>query len=83
MSLDNGGWWYGGGVLIDLSKEDTLDHKLPIAKLFGYGFDKNALSLIKSYQSDRWQSKNKFFLQFLVRLIRRNASRVNIGSVDF
>ena len=45
MSLDNEG--YGGGVL--------MDHKLLIAKLFAYGFDKNAPSLIKSYLSDRWQ----------------------------
>ena len=41
---------------MDLSKAfDTLDHELLIAKLFTYGFDKNALSLIKSYRSDRWQ----------------------------
>ena len=54
MSLDKGG--YGGGILMDLSKAfDTLDHELLIAKLFAYGFDKNALSLIKSYLSDRWQ----------------------------
>ena len=54
MSLDNEG--YGGGVLMDLSKVfDTLHHKLLIAKLFAYEFDKNALSLIKSYLSDRWQ----------------------------
>ena len=60
MLLDNGG--YGGGILMDLSKAfDTLDHKLLIAKRFAYRFDKNVLSLIKSYLSDRWQSKNKFF----------------------
>ena len=54
ISLDNGG--YGGGVLMDLSKAfDTLDHKLLIAKLFAYRFDLNALHLIKSYLSDRWQ----------------------------
>ena len=54
ISLDNGG--YGGGVLMDLSKAfDTLDHGLLIAKLFAYGFNKNALSLIKSYLTDRWQ----------------------------
>ena len=41
---------------MDLSKAfDTLDHELLIAKHFAYGFDKNALSLIKSYLSDRWQ----------------------------
>ena len=41
---------------MDLSKAfDTLDHELLITKLFTYGFDKNALNLIKSYRSDRWQ----------------------------
>ena len=54
ISLDKGG--YGGGVLMDLSKAfDTIDHDLLIAKLHAYGFDKNALRLIKSYLSDRWQ----------------------------
>ena len=53
-SLDKGG--YGGGILMDLSKAfDTLDHELLIAKLHAYGFNKNALGLIKSYLSDRWQ----------------------------
>ena len=41
---------------MDLSKAfDTLDHDLLIAKLYAYGFGKNALKLIKSYLSDRWQ----------------------------
>ena len=41
---------------MDLSKAfDILDHELLIAKPFSDGFDKNALSLIKSYLSDRWQ----------------------------
>ena len=54
ISLDKGG--YAGGVLMDLSKAfDTLDHDLLIAKLYAYGFGKNALKLIKSYLSDRWQ----------------------------
>ena len=53
ISLYKGG--YGGGVIMDLSKAlDTLDHDLLIAKLHSYGFDKNSLSLIKSYLSDRW-----------------------------
>ena len=43
ISPDNGG---DGGVLKDLSKAfDTLDCDLFIAKLFAYGFDKNALLL--------------------------------------
>ena len=47
MSLDKGG--YGGGVLMDLSKAfDTLDHDLLIAKLYAYGFGRNALRFIKS-----------------------------------
>ena len=53
-SLDKGG--YGDGVLMDLSKAfDTLDHDLLIAKLHVYGFANEALRLIKSYRSDRWQ----------------------------
>ena len=54
ISLDKGG--YAGGVLMDLSKAfDTLNHDLLIAKLYAYGFGKNALKLIQSYLSDRWQ----------------------------
>ena len=54
ISLDNGG--YGAGSLMDLSKAfDTLDHNLLIAKLFAYGFEKDALRLVKYYRSDRWQ----------------------------
>ena len=35
---------------MDLSKAfDTINHNLFIAKLHAYGFDKNALKLIKSY----------------------------------
>ena len=34
---------------------DTLDHNLLVAKLHAYGFSNNALRLIKSYLSDRWQ----------------------------
>ena len=41
---------------MDLSKAfDTLDHDLLVAKLHAYGFSNNALRLIKSYLSDRWQ----------------------------
>ena len=54
ISLDKGG--YAGGVLMDLSKAfDTLNHDLLIAELYAYGFGKNALKLIQSYLSDRWQ----------------------------
>ena len=55
ISPDNGG--DGGDVVLkDLSKAfDTLDRYLLIAKLFAYGFDKNALLLIKLYHSDRRQ----------------------------
>ena len=54
IALDKGG--YGGGILMDLSKAfDTINHDLLIAKLYAYGFNKNALMLIKSYLTDRWQ----------------------------
>ena len=54
ISCDKGG--FGGGVLMDLSKAfDTIYDGLLIAKLNAYGFDKNALKLVKSYLSDRWQ----------------------------
>ena len=52
--LDDNG--YAGAVLIDLSKAfDTINHELLIAKLHAYGFSKEALALIASYLSDRWQ----------------------------
>ena len=45
-----------GAVLMDLSKAfDTINHELLIAKLNAYGFSKDALKLIFSYMSDRWQ----------------------------
>ena len=57
VSLDNKG--FGGAILMDLSKAfDTLNHDLLIAKLHAYGFDKNALKLIKTYLSPRWQRTN-------------------------
>ena len=52
--LDNKG--YVGAILMDLSKAfDTINHKLLIAKLYAYGFLKDALKLINSYMSDSWQ----------------------------
>ena len=52
--LDKNG--FAGAVLMDLSKAfDTIDHKLLLAKLNVYGLGKNALLLIESYLSDRWQ----------------------------
>ena len=53
MSLDNNG--FAGGILMDLSKAfDTINHRLLIAKLYAYGFDKDALELILNYLSNRW-----------------------------
>ena len=41
---------------MDLSKAfDTLNHDLLIAKLHANGFTRDALLLIKSYLSNRWQ----------------------------
>ena len=52
--LDNKG--YAGAILMDLSKAfDTINHELLIAKLYAYGFSKDALELINSYMSDRCQ----------------------------
>ena len=47
---------YGGAILMDLSKAfDTINYDLLIAKLHAYGFSYDALSLIQSYLTDRWQ----------------------------
>ena len=52
--LDNKG--YAGAILMDSSKEfDPTNHELLIGKLYAYGFSKEALKLINSYVSDRWQ----------------------------
>ena len=41
---------------MELSKAfDTINHQLLIAKLFAYGFRKDALELILDYLSNRWQ----------------------------
>ena len=54
LNLDNKG--YTREVLTDLSESfDTINHKLLIAKLNAYAFSKEALKLIFSYMSDRWQ----------------------------
>ena len=53
-SLDNKG--FCGVLLTDLSKAlDCLDHGLLIAKMKAYGFDNNALLLIHSYLTNRYQ----------------------------
>ena len=46
----------GGAILTDLSKAfDCLNHKLLIAKLEAYGFDKSALKFIYDYLKNRMQ----------------------------
>ena len=53
-SLDSKG--FCGAVLMDLSKAfDTLNHELLIAKLHAYGFQKDSLSFLHSYLTNRWQ----------------------------
>lgn len=53
-TLDNHG--YTGALLMDLSKAfDTLNHDLLLAKLYAYGFSKNAIALVRSYLTNRWQ----------------------------
>ena len=45
--LDSKG--YSGAILMDLSKAfDTINHKLLLAKLYAYGFSKQALSILSS-----------------------------------
>ena len=57
--LDDKG--FGGAVLMDLLKGfDTLNHKLLIAKLHAYGFNRDSLKLINDYLSHRWQRTKSF-----------------------
>ena len=54
--LDLGG--LTGAILMDLSKAfDTINHELLIAKLEAYGFGVDALHIMQSYLSDRWQKR--------------------------
>ena len=53
-TLHKGG--YVSAIFMDLSKTfDTLNHNLLIAKLEAYGFERDSLSFMKSYLSDRQQ----------------------------
>ena len=70
ISLDNKG--YSGAILMDLSKAfDTLNHDLLIAMLNSYGKDKDALKLIRSYLTNRWQRTkiNKSFSSWVELII--------------
>ena len=58
-------------VLMDLPKAfDTINPEPLIARLYAYGFFKDALKLIFSYMSDRWQRSkiNKSFSSWSVLL---------------
>ena len=45
-----------GAIIMDLSKAfDTLNHNLLLCKLKAYGFNKNALTFIQSYFTNRYQ----------------------------
>ena len=60
-ALDKGE--YVSALFMDLLKAfDTINHDLLIAKLWGYGFSKEALKLMKSYLRNRKQKVqiNKF-----------------------
>ena len=53
-----------GAILMDLSKAfDTINHELLVAKLKAYGFQDNALLIIRDYLSDRWH-RTKINLSF-------------------
>ena len=56
---------------MDLSKAfNTINDKRLIAKLYAYGFSKDALQLIHSYISDCWQitKTDKSFSSWSVRM---------------
>ena len=54
MALDRKG--KAGAILTDISKAfDCLNHKLLLAKMDAYGFDKSALLFTQSYLHDRKQ----------------------------
>ena len=53
-TLDKRG--YVSAIFMDLSKAfDTLNHNLLIAKLGGYGFERDSLSFMKSHINDKQQ----------------------------
>ena len=57
--LDDKG--FGGAVLMDMLKGfDTLNHKLLIAKLHVYDFNRDSLKLINDYLPHRWQMAKSF-----------------------
>ena len=52
-TLDNHG--YAGAIITDLSKAfDTINHELLLAKLHAYGFETQALKMIRNYLTNRW-----------------------------
>ena len=58
---------------MDLSKAfDTINHELLIAKLHAYVFSKQALKILFSYMSDRWQRTkiNKSFVIAVKRITK-------------
>ena len=65
MSLDSNG--FAGCVLMDLSKAfDIIIHQLLTAKLYAYGFSKDACELIYNYLSKRWH-RTKVNVSFSTR----------------
>ena len=70
---------------MDLSKAfDTLNHDLLIAKLHDYGFNRNALILIKSYLTNRWQrTKINNSYSSWIELLRGVPQRSILGPLLF
>ena len=47
---------FAGALLMDLCKAfGTINHKLPITKLYAYGFSTDALEVLLSYLQNAWQ----------------------------
>ena len=79
--LDKSG--FVGTILMDLSKAyDCLPHELLVAKFEAYGIDKNGLTLIYDYLSNRKQrTKINSSYSDWYNIVRGCTSRVNLRPI--